>query len=195
MSEVRQDPTATSLPDGRVLLAGGFGPCCSTATAETYDPRTGSWSPAGVMSVPRGRHDAVLMKDGRVLVAGGLVADDVLFDSTASAEVFDLQSKAWHRVSDMSQERIGAELTLLPNDYVLVSGGFQTPDFASIAYAEIFNPRSEMWTPTAPMILARGGHQSALLLNGSVLVVGGDPNFDFPTATSEIFRLGLDHRN
>jgi hypothetical protein len=195
MSEVRQAPTATALEDGRVLLAGGFNFCCSIATAEVYDPRTGAWSPAGAMGVPRGSYDAVLLKDGRVLVAGGLVADEMVFDSTASAEVYDPRSNSWHRVADMSESRIDAGLTVLRNGHVLVSGGFQTPDFASIAHAEILDPRSEDWAPTAPLNLARGSHLSQLLFDGSVLVVGGDPNAEFPTATAEVFRLGKGHRD
>ena len=195
MSEMRQAPTATALKDGRVLLAGGFNSCCSIATAEIYDARTGAWSPAGAMSVPRGSFDAVLLDDGRVLVAGGLVADETVFDSTASAEVYDPRNNSWHRVADMSESRIDAGLTVLRNGHVLVSGGLQTPDFASIADAEIFDPRSEDWAPTAPLNLARGSHLSQSLFNGSVLMVDGDPNEEVPTATAEVFRRGHGHHD
>ena len=188
MSEARQAPTATLLTDGRVLLAGGFSSCCSLASAETYDPRTNSWSSAGMMSLPRGSFDAVLLKDGRVLIAGGLNADDILFESMSSAELYNPRSNSWHRIPDMSESRIDAELTVLRNGDVLVSGGFQTPDFTSIAHTEILDVQAENWMPAGSLNVPRGSHLSQLLFDGSVLVAGGDPNADFPTASTEIFR-------
>ena len=60
--------TATLLPNGQVLVAGG---ATNTGIAELYDPATGTWTTTG-----RGRarqdHTATLLSDGRVLVVGGL---------------------------------------------------------------------------------------------------------------------------
>ena len=70
----RTGHTATLLPDGTVLVAGGQ-PCgkddAYLATAERYDPATGAWSAAGSMADPREGHTAALLSDGTVLVAGG----------------------------------------------------------------------------------------------------------------------------
>jgi WD40 repeat protein len=66
MSGARYYATATTLSDGRVLLAGG-----ATASADLYDPGTGTFRPTGSMSVLRATHTATLLPDGRVLVAGG----------------------------------------------------------------------------------------------------------------------------
>lgn len=77
MSQARSDHTATLLPNGRVLIAGGdtFGQSPASistlASAEIYDPRTGTFSPAGSMNSPRLRQTATLLLDGRVLIAGG----------------------------------------------------------------------------------------------------------------------------
>jgi Kelch motif len=80
--------TATLLPDGRVLVAGGTGDSEVGATAEIYDPKTGTFSPTGSMTAARISHTATLLADGRVLVAGG--SDE--YGLVAPAEVYDPQT-------------------------------------------------------------------------------------------------------
>ena len=69
MSRPRQGATATVLPDGRVLVAGGTVKAgyWDTASAELYDPATNRWSPAADMGYARMFHAAVAHSDGRVL--------------------------------------------------------------------------------------------------------------------------------
>ena len=74
---VRSSETATLLHDGRVLFAGGYncapaGADGTWASAELYDPATGTFSPTGSMAAPRQQHTATLLADGRVLIVGGL---------------------------------------------------------------------------------------------------------------------------
>jgi hypothetical protein len=69
MASARYYHTATLLPNGKVLIAGGHNP--SLATAEVYDPATGTWSPLGSMSSLRTFHTATLLNNGKVLVSGG----------------------------------------------------------------------------------------------------------------------------
>jgi hypothetical protein len=92
MSIPRGSSVATLLPDGRVLDTGGWGysvdyPGYSTpvAGAELYDPRLGTWMPTAAMSTPRSQHAVALLRDGRVLVSGGMRASSIL----ASAEIYN----------------------------------------------------------------------------------------------------------
>ena len=72
MSTARNEHTATLLPNGQVLVAGGqgcyLGPC---ASAELYDPATGMWTATGSLAAARWGHTATLLPNGQVLVAGG----------------------------------------------------------------------------------------------------------------------------
>jgi hypothetical protein len=85
MTSLRTQPTATLLPDGKVLIAGGWTIGGDFATADLYDPTTGAFSSTGSMSTARSRASATLLRDGRVLIAGGAV--DV-FTAMASAELY-----------------------------------------------------------------------------------------------------------
>ena len=62
MAVARYLHTATLLPDGQVLVAGGTGSSeLATASTEVYDPTTGGWSSGDSMSVPREDHTATLL--------------------------------------------------------------------------------------------------------------------------------------
>ena len=84
--------SVTVLPDGKVLVAGGFRSdgTGALASAELYDPGTGTWTAARNMDAPRAGHTATLLPDGMVLVAGG-AADGAYSDNKplASAELYD----------------------------------------------------------------------------------------------------------
>jgi hypothetical protein len=84
MSEVRAGHAATLLPDGTVLVAGGD----DLASAELYDPSSGTWATTGSMSEVRAGHAATLLPDGTVLVAGGS-SDPSFTGVLASAELYD----------------------------------------------------------------------------------------------------------
>jgi hypothetical protein len=63
MSTARYDHTATLLPNGKVLVAGG----CGLATAELYDPASGTWTATGAMNTGRHNHTATLLSDSWVI--------------------------------------------------------------------------------------------------------------------------------
>src|SRR5438874_643195 len=70
LGAARNEHTATLLPSGKVLVAGGFNGSYLTS-AELYDPSTGSWSATGSLGTAREFHTATLLPNGKVLVAGG----------------------------------------------------------------------------------------------------------------------------
>ena len=67
----REQYTATLLPDGTVLMAGGHNTIELAASAEIYDPVTGTFGTTGKLAGARELNTATLLKDGRVLIAGG----------------------------------------------------------------------------------------------------------------------------
>ncbi len=85
MTTARSEATATPLPDGRVLIAGGMDNTSTLATLELFDPSTGAFSPGGSMTQEREGQYAVLLKDGSVLIAGGFENDTTRL---VSAEVW-----------------------------------------------------------------------------------------------------------
>ena len=158
MSTSRYYHAATLLPDGRVLVTGGYsGDGLRSGSAELYDPMLGTWSPTAAMSTARAMHTATLLQDGRVLVTGG---------SQASAEIYDPSRGTWSTTGPMIRNRSLHTATLLPGGRVLVTGGGD-------ASAEIYDPTRGTWSPTASMSTARYQHTAALLQDGRVLVSGG----------------------
>jgi hypothetical protein len=85
MATARHTHSAILLPDGKVLVAGGYGSSGILASAELYDPASGTWSSTGSMATARTDHSATLLPGGKVLVAGGGNDSGAL----ASAELYD----------------------------------------------------------------------------------------------------------
>ena len=123
--------TATLLPDGRVLAAGGNTSLAPTVTAEIYDPATGIWTPTGSMSHARYRHSATLLQNGLVLVVGGLDDNDKSLDST---ELYDPATGNWTTTGALVVGTAAHSATLLPDGPVLVAGGAATRPAPSLPH-------------------------------------------------------------
>ena len=87
MASARNFSTATLLPSGRVLVAGGYAGSSVSASSQLHDPTTDTWLPAPSMASARYQHTATLLSDGRVLVAGGDGSGSPTV--LASAEAYD----------------------------------------------------------------------------------------------------------
>jgi hypothetical protein len=175
MSVDRSYHSATTLPDGRVLVAGGYSSSASTNVVELYDPATGSFTLTTPMNGPRSYHGAALLPGGRVLVVGGSGAN---FALQASAEIYDIASATWRTVGSMSTVRRLPRVVPLADGRVLVIGSDVDSGNNS---SEIFDPVSETFgaAVTIPFNLAaRISVSSAsaavgLLPDGRVLFAGG----------------------
>ncbi|MDE1962152.1 MAG: hypothetical protein KGH80_11190, partial [Xanthomonadaceae bacterium] len=118
LATARYIHTATLLPSGKVLAAGGDSSSGNLASAELYDPATNSWSAAGSLANARYYHTATLLASGKVLVAGGYNSG-----ALASAELYDPASDSWSAAGLLSAARYAHTATLLPSGKVLVAGG------------------------------------------------------------------------
>jgi WD40 repeat protein len=164
LAAARYAHTATLLPNGKVLVAGGS--CLGVCGAELYDPLNGTWTVTGNLAVERSYHTATLLPNGQVLVAGGAGSDSI-----ASTELYDPASGTWTATSSLAGARYGHSATLLSNGKVLVAGGFASGH--AIASTELYDPASGVWTATGSLADAHFRHSATLLSNGKVLVAGG----------------------
>ena len=198
MTAVRFSHTATLLPNGKVLIAGGSnnlgalathdshsaalfatgkrvvtdGSISSfdLATAELFDPATGTFTTTGTMAELRSQHTATLLNNGKVLVAGG-TADNL-------AELFDPATGTFTSTAGelVVGGRWGCTATLLQDGTVLIAGGRDDEDVFDadpLPFAELFNPATATFMATGDMAESRYEHTAALLNNGQVLVTGG----------------------
>jgi hypothetical protein len=180
MSVAREGHTATLLPNGKVLIAGGIsqsGPTArSVSSAELYDPSTGSFSATGSMSVPRVSHTATLLPDGRVLITGGHAGLDIQASApSTTTELYDPGAGAFTSAAPMSVPRSSHTATLLNNGKVLIAGG-------GTGMAELYDPVAGVFTPTGNMTTASwSSHLATLLVDGRVLIVPTGDNDDHRT--------------
>jgi len=207
MTAPREGHDAVLLPNGEVLVAGGInatlGTCGTLASAELYNPSTGTWTATGSMTT--GRYDFVLMvlANGEVLAAGGTNCGG---GGLTSAELYNPATGKWTATGSMTIGNETSWAALLQNGEVFVlndnlynpSTGTWTatsrdPIFAhapvvllpngdvyaagTIQGDSIYNPSTAQWTNFAPPPCTTI-HQScesagALLATGKVLVAGG----------------------
>ncbi len=170
MSSARASHTATVLPDGRVLLAGGMpGEENTAAGAEVYDPRSGAFSQTGPMPMPRHSHTATLLPDGTVLITGGYDAAGQYLRST---EIYDPATNTFGSTGAMNSARAGHVAVPLRDGRVLLIGGVGE-GWTFLSSAEIYDPASASFAPTGSMRVPRESHAAVALEDGRVLVVGG----------------------
>jgi hypothetical protein len=168
---------AVLLRDGRVLVAGGTATEPSRdpplATAELYDPVSGIWRQTGPMNQARENPGIALLRDGRVLVAGGAVGNFGEYRSLNSAEIYDPRTETWTETASMKQDRVQFPVVLLADGRVLAIGGVARPRGTALLSVEAYDPASGTWSDVAPMAVRRWNHRAVLLPNEEVLVVGG----------------------
>lgn len=189
METGRAGHTATLLQNGKVLVAGGADSNNnSLATAELFDPASGTFVATGSMGTARSAHAAILLNSGQVLITGGAASNG---DSLATAEVFDPATGMFTPTGSMGAARAKHTATLLESGNVLVTGGIGSQN--ALATAELFDPLSGNFAPTGNMGSPRARHTATLVLlsgssaNGKVLVTGGIDGNQSALATAELF--------
>lgn len=203
MHEARFAHSATLLADGRVLVAGGLTPRSALSqsaltSAEVYDPATGEWTvTAEPMNDARAGHPAVLLRNGTVLVPGGMTPiGRGLYAGQSFCEVYDPALDAWTPAGDLRSVRKSHQATLLRDGTVLVTGG-DSPglqdDWTYNPYSqwttERYDPATRAWSAAEGMSTGRSSHRAVLLRSGRLLVIGGtdDATFDVGYQNAEVY--------
>jgi len=189
----RGGQTATLLPNGKVLVAGGVDVLCSSPvqTAEIYDPATRSWTAVPPMRFARMQHTATLLPTGKVLIIGGYPGGPGGGPPFSSAELFDPDSLSWSPAADMPTGRTRHTVTVLANGKILIAGGVTdvsptgTTTFSNSAV--LYDPVSNSWTSTGAMSTYRQNYAASILPDGRVLVAGGGAGIK----TAEIYDPNL----
>jgi hypothetical protein len=166
MATGRSDMSAVPLGDGRVLVFGGSTSTVQPPFAEIVDTRTGATSAGGWMMLPRSRHAALRLADGRVAAVAGTHRNSI--------ELWSPGSNTWALTGNrMAHTREYATASLLPSGRVLIVGGY-TPA-TDYSFAEVFDPANETFTPvTNAPTERRWLHAALTLADGSVLIIGGE---------------------
>ena len=174
MSQSRGWHAAVLLDDSRVLVVAGDDADNrsdgSLASAELWDPATGTFSETGSLAAGRRAPTATLLADGSVLVIGGVVDGGEIL---ASVERWDPATGTFYPAAALAEPRAYHTATLLPDGSVLVIGGGDF-DGTPRASAELWDPGRSSFSPAGMMAEARFLHSATLLPDGRVLVVGGN---------------------
>jgi galactose oxidase-like protein/WD40 repeat protein len=206
MTVARAASAATLLLDGTVLFTGGYncapaGRDGTWASAELYDPTTGTFNATGSMAAPRQQHTATRLGDGRVLLVGGLsgpaatTAGGIVLASyeTAdvdtfleTAEVYDPNTRTFSTTGRTTTPHRGHTATLLADGRVLVvgNGGESSPSGTS---ADVYDPAAGRFSRTGDLIAGRSLHTATLLADGRVLILGGGSPRDTTYRSAETF--------
>jgi hypothetical protein len=177
LSVPRNFAQASLLPDGRVLISGGYNTILgSLNSAELYDPVTRTFQLLPVrLAVPRELFTATTLTDGRVLIAGGF--NTHRGRTQRSAEIYDPEKQTFTLTDSLTTDRFGADAVRLADGRVLIVGGthwFVRAPAVKLASAEIYDPATGRFHEThAPLNFPRDRPTTTLLPDGTVLVAGG----------------------
>jgi hypothetical protein len=127
---------------GGVLVAGGGADNTPSDSAEVFNPQTATFSPVGAMTAARTMHAAVLLANGKVLIAGGQSSDA---DFLQTAELFDPARATFAATGSMHNLHVGAMATVLESGFALIAGGRSS-------YADLYDPMAGTFSATGRMV-------------------------------------------
>jgi Bacterial Ig-like domain (group 2)/Abnormal spindle-like microcephaly-assoc'd, ASPM-SPD-2-Hydin/Galactose oxidase, central domain len=194
MTSPRFRHTATLLNDGRVLIVGGessgTGPPSPLASAEIYDPASGTFTAAGTMSTGRYFHTVTTLPNGKVLVAGGVFSTSNGNFILSSAELYDPVAASFTLTGSLNNAREEHTATLLTNGtgmVLIVGGNNGSGGVNGFVSAELYNPATGAFITTGNPNTARSGHVAHLLNTGKVLIAAGYVPGGHELTTSELY--------
>lgn len=172
LATARSSQTQTTLLDGRVLFTGGnvgasgLSPGVGTNSAEIFDPFSGQLNLLPTMSAARAMHTATLLRDGRVVVAGG-----------SGWQIFDPNTDSWSVNRSLLRTRSGHTAVLLPNfggitadDRILLVAG----SGSGAQSMELINPTTLSSTlMSSSFTIGLNDLAATRLADGNVFIVGG----------------------
>ena len=165
---------AVKLLDGRVIVIGGdtfgyLGSKDSTLkSCEIYDEIIGKWSLADSMKTRRSSHSATLLKDGRVLVAGGGISPN----SLSSCEIYDPVLNKWSNAAPMNIPRESHSAVLLPSGRVLVVGGLSKNNLVPTKSCELYDPVQNRWEVVDSIQNSSATEAAFIINNRELLLIG-----------------------
>ncbi|CAF4573102.1 unnamed protein product [Rotaria socialis] len=112
----RYQHTASTLPDGNILVVGGYG--IYDNIPELFDSLTNIWTETAGMSTALDGHTALTLSNGNAIVIGGYN----LFGYSKKAELFDPSTRLWTQTGSINNSRVSHTASILPNGKVLVTG-------------------------------------------------------------------------
>jgi N-acetylneuraminic acid mutarotase len=182
MREPRAAQTATLLPNGEVLVAGGYHTVAegsmshdkSSQSAELFNPTTNTWRPATPMLARRSGSAATLLTNGDVLiVGGGGYTPTRSGEPEATAETYDPSTNTWTPFPLPPELREFGELVLLPSGWLFALGWFNAKASKPTQAGALYNPATDTWERTAAPAHPRHSAALALLKDGNILMIGG----------------------
>lgn len=164
MNIKRSSPSAAiKLNDGQVLIAGGYNGS-SVLSAEIYNPALETWTYTGSLNEAHHYNPAVLLQNGKVLVAGA--------PTNSSCELYDPNLGTWSYTGSMNVVRRSSAVIMLPNNKVLTVGGSIYFGASKTNTAEVYDPSTGVWKNIDSMNSALLGLNAIKLDNGNILVSG-----------------------
>ena len=164
LTQPRNQHVATLLPDGKVLIAGGykegipnfFDVSNRNISAEIFDPVTGISSPTGNMTVGRNTDHGILLPDGLVLIIPRYHDFPI--------EIYDPHAARFNAVANIPWYPPISTVNLLQSGKVFVT---------TQAHTAVFDPAASTFPSIVAMEKTRINHSATLLKDGHVLIVGG----------------------
>jgi N-acetylneuraminic acid mutarotase len=165
---------SVKLQDGRILVAGGM-PLTNSAISncEVYSPTSHQWSNLASMTTSRGRHNLILLPDGRVMAIGGRSFPGNIATTLSSAEIYDSVQNTWTLTGSLNVGRYNAAAILLPDGRVLVAGGVSAS--GSTLSSEVWIPSTGLWQKVGNLgSLRSSGLALTTPMGGAALFAGGN---------------------